>query len=364
MARIYKRGETWWGCFEREGRKFRKSLGTGVKAIAQERLGQWINEAKGQQWGEKARYTFDEAAKRFADEHFKVVSKEGARRYFVSLMNLGRMFEGLHLDEITKPKLLEFEQKRRAEGVTTTTIRRDLACLSVMFSCAIDDWEWCEVNPVRSYLKARQRRGGLKEGAARTRYLSHEEERLVLKQAERHPMLWAALIVAIDTGLRDKEQLSLQWPHVNLDKAEVTVVGKGRKVRTVPLLARALDVLNGIPRHPRSKYVFWHHDGQKYLRLYRPFQTALKNAGVEPHVEWHDLRRTCGCRLLQDHQMPMERVSKWLGHSSISVTQKHYAFLHVEQLHASIAKPGDFERTQKRTQDAVSRVFSSMENLD
>lgn len=47
-------------------------------------------------------------------------------------------------------------------------------------------------------------------------------------------------------------------------------------------------------------------------------------------------RRTCGCRLLQDHRLPMEQVSQWLGHASLAQTQRAYAFLKVDNLHRSV----------------------------
>ena len=34
----------------------------------------------------------------------------------------------------------------------------------------------------------------------------------------------------------------------------------------------------------------------------------------------------------------MEEVSRWLGHASIKVTERHYAFLKIEQLHKAVAK--------------------------
>jgi integrase/recombinase XerD len=55
-------------------------------------------------------------------------------------------------------------------------------------------------------------------------------------------------------------------------------------------------------------------------------------------VEWHDLRRTCGCRLLQDKGFTMVQVSKWLGHASVRVTEKHYAFLYVDDLERALAE--------------------------
>ena len=59
-------------------------------------------------------------------------------------------------------------------------------------------------------------------------------------------------------------------------------------------------------------------------------------APVIPDLWWHDLRRTCGCRLLQDYKLTMEAVSKWLGHSSIEPTQRVYAFLETKHLHQAV----------------------------
>lgn len=70
---------------------------------------------------------------------------------------------------------------------------------------------------------------------------------------------------------------------------------------------------------------------------------ARAAAGV-PDVRWHDLRRTCGCRLLQDHGLSIEKVSKWLGHQSIAVTERAYAFLNVEHLHKAIEHAPALER--------------------
>ena len=34
----------------------------------------------------------------------------------------------------------------------------------------------------------------------------------------------------------------------------------------------------------------------------------------------------------------MEVVSRWLGHSSIAVTERYYAFLRIEDLHRAVEK--------------------------
>ncbi len=50
-----------------------------------------------------------------------------------------------------------------------------------------------------------------------------------------------------------------------------------------------------------------------------------------PGVTFHDLRRSCGT-LLAQHGVPLHVISRILGHSSTTVTEKVYAHLQVEQL--------------------------------
>ena len=82
--------------------------------------------------------------------------------------------------------------------------------------------------------------------------------------------------------------------------------------RVYRLLKEMRPIDNAMPLRLR------HEAGKPYSETspyyYEALQTAVRRAnkarekaGLAPmeHVEWHDLRRTCGCRLLQD------RGSRW-----------------------------------------------------
>jgi Phage integrase family len=73
--------------------------------------------------------------------------------------------------------------------------------------------------PIAAFLRRRAKRG-LKEGRARTRYLTPDEERVILEAAS--PAVRWAIMLAIDTGLRRKELFSLKWPQVDLLRGLVT----------------------------------------------------------------------------------------------------------------------------------------------
>lgn len=332
---IYRRGKTYWGRAQREGREHRRSLKTTAKAIAERRYRQWLGELDAIAWGDKPRRRFDEAAERFIREHLPTLKPSSARRYGVSLDWLADELEGKFLDQIGTAVLMEFERKRRQQA-KAPTVRRDLACLSSIFGCCIE-WEWCDANPVPAYMRRRKKRG-LREAQPLTRYLSHTEETKLLEHAT--PAVRQAIAFAIDTGLRREEQFGLTWDKVDLQAQCLWLDGatKSGKPRRVPLLPRAAQILAQMPRHIRSPYVFRHGNGDRLNNMEKGLKAARRRAGIRA-LRWHDLRRTCGCRRLQDDGLSMEAVKEWLGHESVVTTERSYAFLEFEHLGGIAQKP-------------------------
>ncbi len=258
--------------------------------------------------------------------------------------------EGKPLAAIDDLVLAEFLSARRADGVRPSTVRRDLACLSSMFSIAIER-KMIDRNPVPTFLRAWKKRG-LKESPPRRRWLREWEEEALLQKCT--PEVRQAVCVAIDTGLRREELFSLRPEQINWssNQIELTTGTKNARAREVPLLARSAAILRERIRPVNDRqpaYVWINPDtGTRYTQLNKGLKAAARRAKIAP-VTWHDLRRTCGCRLLQRHAMSMAQVARWLGHSSVLVTERAYAFLETEHLHQHIAEQG---KSQKRSQDS------------
>ena len=164
----------------------------------------------------------------------------------------------------------------------------------------------------------------------RERYLAYDEYLALLEGASAY--LKPMITFAVYTGLRREEQLSLMWKQVKFHRNEVYIpVTKTGTARTVPLREESTAALRSIARHITSPYVFCIRDGKRFQRVTRGLAGAAKRAGISD-LRWHDLRRTCGSWLLHDG-VRIEDVSGWLGHKSIAVTQRHYAFLNISNLH-------------------------------
>lgn len=335
MAGIYRRGKTFWGRAQRHGREYRRSLKTTDRSTAERRFRDWFRDLEAVAWGDKPRRSFEETASRFIREHLTTLKPNGAKRYGVSLKNLAMHFGGKTLDQIASAELSAFETARRSEGVSPSTIRRDLACLSSMFTSALD-WEWIEANPVPLFLRRRAKRG-LKEGQARTRYLTPVEEQNLLAAAS--PAVREAIILAIETGLRREELFGLTWAQIDMTRGFISTGTKTKsgRDRKVPITERAGTVLGTLTRHSSCPHILVNPDtGIRYVQMNKGLKAAARRAKIKD-LQWHDFRRTAGCRWLQRDGRTLAEVSLLLGHSSVTVTEKSYAFLEAETVASSMS---------------------------
>lgn len=164
---------------------------------------------------------------------------------------------------------------------------------------------------------------------------------------ERHRIVYD---VAIYTGLRKGELWGLRWTDVVLDGPRPELIvrhsyrgpTKSKKVRRVPLLPRALDALRrwrAMKPGVGNALVWPSPKGGCHGASYSAEWDRWKvRAGIERPIRFHDLRHTCASHLVMGTWCPpmrLEQVAKWLGHSSIIVTQR-YAHLSADSIHAHV----------------------------
>jgi len=132
---------------------------------------------------------------------------------------------------------------------------------------------------------------------------------------------------ALATGMRLSECLNLRWSDIG--EAKVRVVGKGRKVRHLPVTDLMQEILDGIDRSEIGPFPFTRS------AVGMAFRRARGDAGIEKG-HFHALRDTCARNLLVESRASIYEVAKILGHSSVQVTEKYYGHLVPEDLRRSM----------------------------
>ncbi len=193
---------------------------------------------------------FGEFAAEFL-EHYRATRREASTKSCISHIKLyNRYFGGKRLAAITLQDVQAFQADQMRQGKAPASVNRYVGLLSQMFSLAIQ-WGQPTQNPVDAV-------ASLKVRNARTRFLSDEEEEILLKACGR--AIKPVVIAALHTGLRRTELATLTWRDVDLQRRMIRVrpeyakSGIGREVpmdRTVYALSSELKPTSAKGTRPR-----------------------------------------------------------------------------------------------------------------
>jgi integrase len=140
---------------------------------------------------------------------------------------------------------------------------------------AVREWQWCADNPVRKVSKPKEPRG-------RVRFLSDEERQKLLESCKvsSNPYLYIIVVLALSTGARRGELLTLYWPDVDLKRRTLTFrETKNGETRVVSVTGYALDILTQHAKIRRSNtdLVFPNATGRKPLAIRNAFENAINS---------------------------------------------------------------------------------------
>jgi len=241
----------------------------------------------------------------------------------ISLLHLCNDLDLLH----DAKRKLETEKLKKGGTRAPATVKRYLAALSKMFSCAVD-WNWCDTNPVRRIRKP-------KEAPGRDRYLSDDERKALLKATAKSddPYLHTLVLIALCTAGRAGEIQGLKWPEVSLQRGTVTFRHtKNRQVRTVPVTAEVAARLRDLRKVRRidSELIFPRFDGERPKSFRAAWAKAVAEAKLND-FRFHDLRHTAASYLAMSGATPSELMAI-LGHKTLLMVSR---YAHVSEQHTA-----------------------------
>ncbi len=230
------------------------------------------------------------------------------------------------LDAIQEEEIQDYVEARRGaitrrgSVLSPASVNRELATLRRILRLA-SRWRLIRRLPTIALLRGERQCESV---------FSHRQESLFLEAASEP--LRSIAIVAVDTGLRMRELLTLDWADVRLEPPSGARFGhltvrsrnsKNSKSRSVPITGRVARVLSEF-EHGQRGLVFFRHDGSELCQTYLNQQASkIRKALDLPHdLTPHAFRHTFGTRL-GEAGADAFTIMRLMGHSSVTVSQRY-----------------------------------------
>jgi integrase len=247
----------------------------------------------------------------YADRHVLTLRSPATARYHA--LRIGRWLDGRRASEARAVASAIVEDM--TGHYAAATINRSLGALKKALRIA-----WQRGRTIANYGELIEM---LPERNARTTWLTLDQVRTIADHASEATR--AAIWISVLTGCRRGEALAITPAMISRDAISLPAgATKTERARSVPIIAPLRPWLKHVP-------LLINFEGLK-----SGFRRAREAAGM-PHVQFRDLRRSCGTLLIQQG-VPLHVVSRILGHSSTAITERVYAHLASEQVHAGLDK--------------------------
>lgn len=243
----------------------------------------------------------------------------------------------LRLDHIE-----DFQDTRLEKGRAPSTVHQEVAIVQTMVNRAFDH-ELVEGNALRCF---RRRTQVFKPRSnARKRVFSPEEYNAIYAQAASH--LRDCLTIAINTGMRTREILTLEWDHIDLNTKFIRLPAentKEKRPKDIPINGNVEAILRTQVRLLRHNNVISYQG--KPIGLDNGVQHAFRSACTRaevPHgrktsngVTFHDIRRTVKTGMAKAG-VPKEYRDALLGHVPADM-DAHYLVVNDDDLRFAMSK--------------------------
>jgi integrase len=338
---VFQRGNVWWYEFTFRGQRVRESTGSTSKTLAikaERQRRRELEESANHLKPDKRPQTFTVYAKEYLDANRAHWTASNLRIETYNVRHLEKTFGKLLLVDISAPHIAKYQAARLAEKASPRTVNMEVGTLRAILR---KHRLWTAIQPDVKPLRVKNDIG---------RALSDDEEHrlLVACRKSRSRSLYPAALLALHSGLRNRELRLLRWRQVDMLEGLVTVGesktegGEGRIVPMSEPLWAAMkewrsqfsDAKPGDFVFPSERYGFdgeaGHLQGAAAPYNTRPgvpmgswktaWQTAKRAAGVT--CRWHDLRHSFISRLAEG-QTSDATIMSLAGHLSLKMKERY-----------------------------------------
>jgi integrase len=235
---------------------------------------------------------------------------------------LASRWEGRSLNAISKQDIVLLKEELLAKGRAASTVNHYLNALSQLYQIAINEWGLKLNNPISGIKRMPEPQGRMKR-------LSKEAEVTLLCYCIRLKLSYLAdmIIVALETGMRCGEILSMRWVDVDFINRRVLLRHtKNGDSRQVPLTSRAKEVFEKLTSQNTSDLVFPHCRWairRHFIRVVK--ESAKTHKGAQnpfTDLRFHDLRHEALSRL-SDKGLNVIELAHISGHKTLAMLRRY-----------------------------------------
>ncbi len=324
-SHLFKRGEIYF-CwyYDAAGKRIRRSTRCRDHRAAEAALKRFERTAQGAPGAaeDTPPYALEDCLEDFVRDGLHDVSRETARFYEEKCGHLRRLLGSVNVHVLGTATVKEYIGTRIAEGAARGTVAHEMTALRRALGHAKEAGRYF-ADPKAAIPKFRA------PYVPRTRWLTREEFKLLLRELDPHRQLW--VVIAVFTGGRDSEVDTLTWDNVDWHGGAVTLLGTKTKRarRRVPLHPLLAEVLR------RSKGVRGPVVGE-WMNANRDLARACERAKINK-VSPNDLRRTYTSWLKQEGT-DSAIVARLLGHGSTKMVDLVYGQLDDDTLGRAVRR--------------------------
>jgi integrase len=326
--RTDSRTKRWYYRFYRERSYFKGGFRTYEQAKEAERvkLNQVIESGANLQHPIRD-LTLAEAGQLFFENHSKR-NKRSWKNDRARVAILGKFFGKKLMRDVTPEELETFLNAIQSKyGIKDTTRNHYLALVKAIYN-RMKKWRLYRGDNPAFCVEMK------KVPRARVRFLYPAEEKQLTPVVAQDAIVWPYYVVALHTGMRAGEIAWMKVEDISISLRDIFIPNsKSSRSRHVPMSEELASFLERkVEGKKPGDYAL-----AGVIRDYvsRRFRWLCQKSGVA-NLKFHDLRSTFAARLLTKG-VPIYKVSKILGHSSVVVTEQHYGHLSLADLKGAIS---------------------------
>lgn len=253
-------------------------------------------------------------------QRYVLVRMRGAKFEPYRFVASKKMWENRPIKTISHVEVEDYIQQRLKDGVSKTSINREITSLKVAFRWAMENG-YLVASPLSKIKK-------FKEMVIRPKWLS-EEEIEALKKGARDLgdfELEDIIIVAVNSGFRFANLMEITAASILPgDRLQATKTKSGNPY-DVPIPSTSkLVLLRLIKEKPFGPLLNFVNFRKRFEKLTK-YVGLKRKVGDPNNVTVHTLKHTFVSQALRKG-IPINVVSKWANHHSVDFTSKHYGHL-------------------------------------